>query len=197
MAEITKRAPDELVYASVDPSKRNKPSLALLQLVSLPVVVAGALSMAVSGTAALVGLVASTAFSIWWWKRAPQLAEKRLCVRDGRLFVFRRHLEEARFDLDELTDVVLDSKTVQKIQEGGSAIPAMRFIDSQVAPDQDVSRIVLVGKKRRHPLADDYVANMEATEWLGKIRVFLRKHGWVPKDERADAPESAAPESDE
>jgi hypothetical protein len=24
---------------------------------------------------------------------------------------------------------------------------------------------------------------MTATEWLGKIRVFLRKNGWVPLDE--------------
>jgi hypothetical protein len=25
---------------------------------------------------------------------------------------------------------------------------------------------------------------MDATEWLGKIRVFLRKHRWLPEDER-------------
>jgi hypothetical protein len=25
---------------------------------------------------------------------------------------------------------------------------------------------------------------MDATEWLGKVRVFLRKHGWLPADER-------------
>jgi hypothetical protein len=25
---------------------------------------------------------------------------------------------------------------------------------------------------------------MESIEWLGKIRSFLRSHGWVPEDER-------------
>jgi hypothetical protein len=25
---------------------------------------------------------------------------------------------------------------------------------------------------------------MENVEWLGKIRSFLRAHGWVPEDER-------------
>ena len=139
---------------------------------------------------AIIGLVGSTGVAVWWWKRAPKLAEKILRVRKGTLVVLGGEREETRFDLEELRDVVLESKTVQRIQEGGSAIPAMRFIDSQVAPDQDVSRIVLVGKDaRRHALADEYVVNMEATEWMGKIRVFLRKHGWIPHDER-ETPES-------
>jgi hypothetical protein len=42
-----------------------------------------------------------------------------------------------------------------------------------------------------HPAAErrgrgagyDHVAHMTATEWVGKIRVFLRKNGWVPLDE--------------
>jgi hypothetical protein len=29
--------------------------------------------------------------------------------------------------------------------------------------------------------------HFEATDWLGRIRVFLRKHGWVPEDERETA----------
>ncbi len=186
MGELAKRTPNELVYASTDASARNKPVMALLQLISLPVVVAGTLSILVSGTAGLIGLGASSVFAVWWWKRAPKLAEKTLRVDRGTLFVMRGKHEEARYDLKNLVDVVLESKTVQKIQEGGSAIPAMRFIDSQVAPDQEVSRIVLVGAETKHVLAEEYVANMEATEWMGKIRVFLRKHGWVPRDEQDD-----------
>jgi hypothetical protein len=33
-------------------------------------------------------------------------------------------------------------------------------------------------------LTDEYFAHMDSTEWLGKIRVFLRKNGWIPADER-------------
>jgi len=33
-------------------------------------------------------------------------------------------------------------------------------------------------------LTEAYVSQMDATEWFGKIRVFLRKNGWTPRDER-------------
>jgi hypothetical protein len=107
-----------------------------------------------------------------------------LHVDRGELWITsaKRTLAE-RMQLDGI-DVVLDTVTIQKVQEGGSAIPAMRFIDATVAPDQDTARIVIVGGGERYPLTEDYVAYMEATEWFGKIRVFLRKNGWVPLDER-------------
>ena len=28
------------------------------------------------------------------------------------------------------------------------------------------------------------MAHADSVEWLGKIRVFLRSHGWLPEDER-------------
>ncbi len=60
----------------------------------------------------------------------------------------------------------------------------MRFLDSRVAPEIENARIVVVGKRGEARLSEEYLAHMEASEWLGKVRVFSRKHGWVPRDER-------------
>jgi hypothetical protein len=93
--------------------------------------------------------------------------------------------EVARFRLRELHDVALDTKTIQRVTDGPSAILMMRYIDARPQPEVDVARIVLVGKKESFTLSDEYLAHLDASEWLGKIRVFLRKNGWVPEDERA------------
>lgn len=60
----------------------------------------------------------------------------------------------------------------------------MRFADSQVAPPVDKARIVLEFDQRSVPLTREYLAHMDATDMLGELRVFLRKQGWVPEDER-------------
>jgi len=167
----------------------------MFKLFSAPLIVGIVLSQIAGSTVAIAGMVASAIAAVWWWKRAPNLGQVVLHVDRGELWITSANRTIAeRVRLDEV-DVVLDTKTIQKVQEGGSAIPAMRFIDATVAPEQDTARIVVVGRRERIPLTEDYVAYMEATEWFGKIRVFLRKNGWLPVDERA--PESAPPSSDE
>jgi hypothetical protein len=87
--------------------------------------------------------------------------------------------------LDELANVELDTKTIRQVEQGGSAIPAMRFADSRVGPELDRARILLVcDDETRIPLSEIYGVHMQTSESFGKMRVFLRKHGWVPEDER-------------
>ncbi len=156
----------------------------MFKLFSAPMVVVIVLSQIAGSTVAIVGMIASAIAAVWWWKRAPALDGVVLHVERGELSVTTSKSSlSSRFALDEV-DVELDTKTIQKVQEGGSAIPALRFIDATVGPDLDVARIVIVGRSQRLPLTDDSVPYMEATEWFGKIRVFLRKNGWVPRDER-------------
>jgi hypothetical protein len=94
-----------------------------------------------------------------------------------------------RFPLSELANVTLELKTIQRVVDGPSAIPAVRFIHSTVAPELHIARIVLVATGGREVrLTEEYLPHFDATDWLGKIRVFLRKQGWVPEDER-DLPE--------
>jgi hypothetical protein len=178
--------PSELVYVANDASRRGSSVVAMFKVFSAPMIVVIVLSQVAGPNVAVVGMIASAIAAIWWWRRAPKLDGVVLRVERGELWVSTaRRSMASRFPLEEV-DVELDTQTIQKVQEGGSAIPAMRFIDATVGPDLDVARIVVVGRGERLPLTDDSVPYMEATEWFGKIRVFLRKNGWFPRDERGE-----------
>lgn len=91
----------------------------------------------------------------------------------------------ARAPLGSLHDVMLDTKVVRRILEGDSPVPVVRFLEGKPGPESSISRIQLVFEDGRTvALGEDYVPHLVATEWLGKVRVFLRHHGWVPRDER-------------
>jgi hypothetical protein len=190
------RAPADLAYAATDASRRGSSAVAMFQLFSVPLIVGLVLSQVAGPTAAAVGMVAAAVGGIWWWRRAPHAGGVVLRVEGGDLLVLsanKKHVKE-RIRLEDL-DVVLDTKVIQRVQEGGSAIPAMRFIDATVGPELDTQRIVVLGGAtngkggKRLALTEEYVPHMDAVEWFGKIRVFLRKNGWTPADERA-APDS-------
>ena len=88
-----------------------------------------------------------------------------------------------RFPFEDL-DVVLDTKTIRKVVDGDSMLPAVRFTNTKVGPEIDLGRIFLTNGHERYALIDDFLSHTHAIEWFGKIRVFLRLHGWVPPDER-------------
>jgi hypothetical protein len=185
----SEEAPRELVYV-VAPRDRSSSAATMFKLFSLPLLAATLLAM-VTPNAGFAGLVGGAAWSWWSWRRGKSDDRVVLRVEDGVLAIGPVGEEKARIRLTDLADVSLDGRSIQPVQEGGSAIPAMRFLDSKVGPEVDVARIVLVRSDMPDlPLTAEHVAHMEATEWLGKIRVFLRKHGWVPQDESAAASES-------
>ena len=177
--------PRELVYA-VTQRDRSSSVGTMFRLFSLPPIAALLLGALLTPEAGAAGLVAGAAWSIYSWRRAKSDGKIVLRVDDGVLAIGPVGEEKARIRLADLTDVTLDGKSIQRVEDGGSAIPAMRFIDSKVGPEVDIARIVLVRDDLPDlPLTEEHVAHMDATEWLGKIRVFLRKHGWVPEDESA------------
>jgi hypothetical protein len=57
----------------------------------------------------------------------------------------------------------------------------------------DVSRIELVTASETRLLYPDFISNSRCTDEMGKIRRFLRSHGWKPLAERepAEAPKAA------
>jgi hypothetical protein len=181
--------PRELVYA-VTQRDRSSSAVTMFKLFSLPLFAAVILAMVVRPEAGFAGLVGGAVWSYVSWRRAKSDDRVILRVEDGVLLIGPIGDEKARIRLADLTNVSLDGKSIQRVEEGSSAIPAMRFIDSKVGPEVDIARIVLVRAELPDlPLTAEHVAHMEATEWLGKIRVFLRKHGWVPEDEGPAASE--------
>jgi hypothetical protein len=140
----------------------------------------------VGGTAGGVAAVVTALPVLVWWARASKRRlVKVLRVENGVLTVTPRDgLSEAtHFYLREL-DVVLDTKTVRKVVDGNSMLAAVRFTDSKIAPEIDMSRIVLTSGDERYLLSDHFLSHTEAVDSFGKIRVFLRKNGWLPADER-------------
>jgi hypothetical protein len=185
--------PSELVY--VARSRENDGiQYAWMQLFVLPMVL-GIVVAVVSSVAwlGLVVMVGAFAFVFRHRKKAVDAKGAVLRIAEGELKVYTRVgvVPLAVFKLRELSDVRLDIKTIERVQEGDSMVAAVRFTSTRVAPAIDQARIVLVGRKTKKSserpevkLTDEFYAHMDATEWLGKIRVFLRKNGWVPVDER-------------
>ena len=68
--------------------------------------------------------------------------------------------------------VTLDKQTSQASGRGGSATERVRLALERRPPAEPIF------------VPDERITPIEAQEWLGKIRVFLRKHGWVPESER-------------
>jgi hypothetical protein len=180
--------PRELIYDATDETAGRADGMsALFRHVSLPIIVcmvATWLAGSGVGTAALVGAVV---YSVWSWRTRKKRGGAVLRIERNVLSVEIRADRELhdRIRLGDLADVVLDTKTIERVQDGTSAIPGMRLIDSKVGPKVDTCRIVLVGTGGREVLlTKEYLPHMHATEWLGKIRTFLRKHGWEPESER-------------
>lgn len=160
----------------------------LLQVFAVPPVVAAVCAATFSPEVGLVALVISAALCFAWFRRKKSTTftfsvhERTLTVRSGR------HVETVVL-LEDLLTVELDTETIRRVQESGSAIPAVRFAEASAGPEIDQSRVVLVTREQKVPLGESRTAHMHATEALGKIRVFLRKRGWVPLDERGERDE--------
>lgn len=179
--------PAELLYPAVDRERRRFTAVAAFQLVTLPVAVAALLSLFATPAVALFGLVGAAVLVALWWRGGDGTGV--LLRVDGdelSVLVGRAKSPKARLRLGDLSDVTLDTRTIRPLMEGDSPIPGLRFVNSQALPEVDQKRIVLAAKSGEVPLTETYQANVEATEWFGRIRVFLRKHGWVPESEREE-----------
>lgn len=129
---------------------------------------AGAVAKFVSPALALVPLgIAVLAFVAL---RKPREGRFVLHVAEGVLEVTRerRRGPAARIALADLLDVTLD----REAHASGAATERVRFSFERREPELPV----FVPEERITPI--------EAQEWYAKVRVFLRKHGWVPASER-------------
>ena len=180
--------PSELVYPAVEQDAHTGSAVAMFKLFTLPMLAGVMMSVATTPTFGLVALVATAAFVLFRMRKAKSSSWVVVRVEAGEavLIAHEDKSTKGRFRLADL-DVTLDTKTIRRVQEGQSAVPAVRFLDSRVGPELDIARIVFVNAAGDAvPLTEAYVSHMDAIEWFGKIRVFLRKHGWLPEDERTE-----------
>jgi hypothetical protein len=153
-----------------------------MQVLVLPLI-PGALGFLYSEWAGALAFAISFVATYAWWKMRTGGQTFQLDVGNGVLSVASSSVNET-MRLAVLLAVELETKTIQRVQEGGSMIAAMRVIDAKVGDEVDTCRVVLRTEAQAIRLGEKYIAHMDAVENVGKIRVFLRKHGWLPEDER-------------
>ena len=149
----------------------------------------GGLCVAAAGSppGALVVMLAVFAWSYWSWHRTRGGEAIVFRVERGELTVTVRGRMQplvATLPLKSLRDVTLDTKAITPVMRDTS-ISAIA-VQTKIRGEVDVARIVLVPVVPHEPvpLTDEHLAHMDAIEGAGKIRTFLRKHGWLPEDER-------------
>lgn len=124
-------------------------------------------------------------------RTVPELREIVMRVADGVLVVERgpRRSHWVIVPLASLVEVELDTSTVQIIPGPESSGPP--------GGGSTVSRIVFVfdGDRPPLPLASNDSPHQQCLDDAARIRVFLRSHGWLPKDERAAPSVPAAADS--
>jgi len=138
--------------------------------IAVPVLVAGALAKFISPTAGLVALGAGAALWIARWK--PNRGRFVLRVIEDTIEIARERGKDPplRVPIADVLDVTLERKTSQT---NGRVTERLRLALERKTPEETIY------------VPDSPLTPIEAQEWLGKVRVFLRKHEWLPKDERA------------
>lgn len=145
---------------------------------------------AVAGLSGSLGLgalafVACLAYVLWKRRRLKTVPRAVFTVQGSALTLSGDGFRNPRtIELADLLEVYLDTKTIQRVQESPGPIPDLRFINATVSGEHDSSRIGLELEHETLFLTEERVSHTDANEWFSKIRRFLRKHGWVPEDER-------------
>lgn len=176
--------PDTLAYIPEQPTQRL--SIPISAGVLPPVVEFAVVSWASdsAGWGVLAGFAALGVHS-WWRKRARTKPHALLRVEGQRLHLSGpAFVEPLMVPLDDLLDVYLDTKTIQRLRESPGPMPELRFINATVGGEQDIARIGLELTSETLFLTKERLSHLDTNEWFSKIRRFLRQHGWIPEDER-------------
>ena len=137
--------------------------------IAVPVLAAGAIAKFISPTAGLFALGAAAVFWIARWK--PRRGRYILRVAEATVEIARERGKDppTRIPLADILDVTLERKTSQA---SGRPLERVRIALERKAPAEPIY------------VPDSALTPIEAQEWMGKVRVFLRKHEWLPNDER-------------
>lgn len=178
-------APPQLVVAWHDAEKdsRWKSYLRGYYAVLLALGLLGLVALASPPFAAALGV----ALLVYWFVRSTSKAAAgfTLDAADGVLTITRAGSDAAEsVALSEVRDVEIERKSIQRVSYHQNAFDAVPT--TEVSGDLDVGRIVVVyeGDRPRARLTEEYATGFVCMEHFGKVRSFLRKHGWKPVGER-------------
>ncbi|MDB4930310.1 MAG: hypothetical protein JWM10_2794 [Myxococcaceae bacterium] len=183
--EEVRVAPPRLVVAWNDAEQDSRWKIYLRGYYALLLVLGllGAVALASPPLAAVMAV----ALVVYWLVRRKQKVAPgfTLDVADGVLAITRAGSDAAEVvRLSEVRDVEVERKSIQRVSFHQNAFDAVPT--TQLSGDLDVGRIVVVyeGDRPRARLTEEYAAGFVCMERFGKVRSFLRKHGWKPVGER-------------
>jgi len=164
---------DFIVDAKPAPGDASSGSGSGMAPIVIPVIIAGFIAKYWSLSAAVAVLGLGIAFYVL--RQKPDLGRFVLRVEDKSVIVMRERSKDAiaRIAIDDITDVALDKEMQASGGRAGGTAERVHIALHRREPGAPV----LVPEARITPI--------EGQEWQGKVRVFLRKHGWLPLDERA------------
>jgi len=161
----------------------------LYWLFGFPTMLAGAGGGLASTAGAVGGLLVGGAIALSRWSWREQTERTILTIERGILTIAPNVPGETARSivLLELANVVLEHREVATVMDSGSALPWQRLTETTAGPKLDKAQVVLVDARGHEVrLAKGDLPSFEATEWLAKVRRFLRSHGWIPEDERPE-----------
>lgn len=146
-----------------------------------------ALVWAVGRWSPVAALVAAVGLSIFEALRKPLPNLKHACVLDvagGELAVTPADRPRVTTALSAVRDVEIERKSSQSVAHQNPIGDS--FGSPQGGADLDVARIAVVldGDAPRVRLTEEYAPVFICLEQFGKVRSFLRSHGWKPESER-------------
>lgn len=147
--------------------------------VALPIGAAALMAKLVSPTAGGIALAAAVAYLLITRPAPPARAVLRVVERDLEIAREGETTPQARLSLMDVLDVTID-RTPQPAGAG----------------PQQKERVRLAIERREAPpihIPEQPITALEAQEWFFRIRVFLRKQGWLPKDERNNPIDPSTP----
>lgn len=166
---MTETPTELIVDAQPAPGDASDGSGTAIGRIAVPIGAAALLAKFVNPYAGLAGLgVAVVALVLL---RKPDQGRTVLAVAGEKLTIRRERVKEvvAEIALSDVLDVSIDRETTQ---QGQAAKERVRLVLERPPPAEPIY------------IPETRITPIEAQEWYGKIRSFLRKHEWLPKDER-------------
>lgn len=177
-----------LVYTTEDPEKHVWGARRFLRVFFVASALGTALIMMGYGVAGAVTGTLGIAWAIVRMRQRPRPKSVVLEVKGGTLDVMvpARDVRRLHISLCDLHDVRLQSKSYEHANAAAGALGALEFDGRGRSRQVTVARIVLVDERGHElVLSEQWRAHFDCMEWLGRIRAFLRSHGWLPAEERA------------
>ncbi|HEY8077099.1 MAG TPA: hypothetical protein VIF62_23395 [Labilithrix sp.] len=181
-----KKNASTLVVTTDEAERHVGPARRFLQVFLVSSLLGSGLVMSGWGVAGVAVGVGGFAWAIARARKKQPQSGHELEVRNEAVDLRVRGVSIAHIALAKLDDVRLDTKTFRR-GSGVGAASDLEFHGKRDAMEASLARIVLVDHHERETaLGEEWLAHVDAIEWLGKIRKFLRAHGWVPADERQE-----------